>query len=403
MAFAKKRVIATAAVALFTSVSLALTACSGGGSTPTNDPTACGSVPNLGANDPNKLLPEGVVAQYNGYPNEIQASSWADWTSSKTEGFTAAVLSPPPSNPYIAELFNGLRDELKAQGVEIVADYAVADFTDVPGQIAQFEQALALKPDVIYISPLAPEPFVDEVAKATEAGIPVVSAESPIDAPGAIGVVRNNVIQAMDAAATIVNSIGQKGNLLKVIGIPGLAADTLAWIGTDAVLAQCPDVKIAGEVTGNFVPASAQAETLKYLTANPAGVDGVVQAGTMGAAILQAFQDAGADVVPISDIGASMGFVNYAADNPKYPYIGSTTPAAYMGQLNAQIGLRVLLGEGPKVNILLGYNEMIDAQDAAALADPAANPYAFVVGDPAVATFPDGSLDLLFNNPGLLK
>ena len=34
-------------------------------------------------------------------------------------------------------------------------------------------------------------------------------------------------------------------------------------------------------------------------------------------------------------------------------------------------------------------------------ADPAANPGALVIGDPETASYPEGELDLYFNNPGL--
>jgi ribose transport system substrate-binding protein len=197
--------------------------------------------------------------------------------------------------------------------------------------------------------------------------------------------------------------MGGKGSVLEIAGIPGIATDTLAWVGYDAVLELCPDITVAGEITGNFVAATAQAETVKFLATNPAGAGGVLQAGTMGYSALQAFEDSGIDPVPISDIGSGMGFINWAADHPDYPYIGSANPAEYMGKVNAEVGLRILAGEGPKVNLLVGKIEMFDASRVADLADPSAEAGALVVGDPASVSYPEGELDYYFTNPGLLK
>lgn len=405
----QSRKLTTTALIGLSAAALTLTAC-GAQSGTDGDPTStsdasstCGVVPDLGANDPNNLLDEALLPNFNGYPIEVQASAWADWKPDHEGPYTAALVSPPPTDSYIAGIYDSLRAELDAAGVEIIADYAVAENSDVPGQLQQFNEAVAADPDIIFFTALAPAPAVEALEAAGAAGIPVVGVESSIESEYAVSVARNSVLQAMEAGSVVVEAMGGSGDVLKVLGIPGISVDTLAWVGYDAVLAECPDIRVAGEITGNFVPATAQAETLKFLATNPAGVGGVLQAGAMGYSVLQAFQESGIDPAPIADTGSVMGFINWVAENPDYAYQGSASPAEYMGKINAEVGLRILAGEGPKVNLLVGQIEMIDAEQAVDLADPDAEPRDLVIGEPETVTFPEGELDLYFNNPGLAK
>ena len=225
------------------------------------------------------------------------------------------------------------------------------DPTDVPGQLQQFGQALSLKPDIIFFNATAPEAALDLVSQAHDAGIPVISMVSQIDSPYSITVTYNSQSPGHGRRGrTRVKSIDGKGSLLEVTGIPGISNE-IAWEdGTEKALALCPDVTVAGQVQGMFQPPVAQQAVVQYLATNPAGVDAVLQAGTMGWAIRDAFEQSGLPVPPIADIGASQGFAAWAAANPDYPYVGTATPAVAMAQSAAQIGLKVLAGAGPKVN-----------------------------------------------------
>ena len=102
-----------------------------------------------------------------------------------------------------------------------------------------------------------------------------------------------------------------------------------------SLLELCPDVKVVGSVQGMFQPPLAQQATVQYLSTNPAGVDAVIQTGTMGWAVRDAFTQAGQPVPPIQDVGASQGMATYAAANPDYAYFGSVTPPEDMAKAAA--------------------------------------------------------------------
>lgn len=396
---------------------LALTGCAGGTSAdPAADGAAasnqsgpvadgaCGSVPKGAANDPNGLLkdfsPE-IAEGYSLHPDEVRTSAWADYKSKKTEGFTAAVVGMPPASPFIASMSESIRASLKKADVEVLGEFAPDDPSNVPLQLQQFNEALALKPDVIIYTAIAPEPSVALAKQAFDAGIPLVAAQVPIDSEYAVTVTRNVPLAIAEVTAGTMRSIGGKGDVLRVAGIPGIPSSTLADIGMDAILETCPDVKVVGSVTGFFQPATAQAEVQKFLATNPAGVDAVMQAGTMGVGIRNAFEEAGMDVPPIADDGSSHGFASWALANPEYPYFGTTTPSVRTGEVSVEVALRILKGEGPKINQIVEPSVLVTRENLEQVADATWEPSDLtdLAGSPD-DYLPTEKLDQFFSNPG---
>ncbi|GAA3777698.1 hypothetical protein GCM10022240_31260 [Microbacterium kribbense] len=335
--------------------------------------SSCGTTPNIGANDPDGLLtslPKEIQDGYNGYPFAVEKSAWAGWKSKKTSGFTAAIVGQAPAAPFIAAYQKALAASLKDAGVDVVLDVAPNDPTDVPGQLQQFGQALSLKPDIIFFNPAAPEAAIDLVKQAHDAGIPVVSVVVPIDSPDAISVTYNAVLQSMATASSVFGAIGGSGDVLEVTGVPGIPNEKFWEAGRDAALKLCSGIKIAGSVQGLFQPPLAQQAVVQFLATHPAGVDAVIQAGTMGWAIRDAFAQSGQPVPPIQDVGASQGMAAYAAAHPDYHYFGTATPPIPMAQMAAQVGLKVLAGADVKVNQIVWAPYVVDAKNLSSVVDP---------------------------------
>ena len=363
---------------------------------------SCGSIPEMAPNDPNTLLgemSEEVQAAYQGYPYEVKKSQWQDWKPDHDGPYTAAMVTDPPTNPFQVALYESMRNTLAENDVELIAEYAPASHADVPQQLQQFEEAISQNPDIIFFLPLAPDSTLDALASAADAGIPVVIFQVPVDSEHAVSVSLNPVLQAAETGASVFSSMGGEGAVLRVLGVPGNSTDTFATMGYDAALEQCPDITVAGEVTGTFEPGTAQAETLNFLSSNPTPVTGVVQSGTMGVGVLQAFLDSGRDPVPIADIGATQGFVSWAIQNPEYPYTGSVSPATRMGDVYANVGIRMLNGDGPKVNQMVTAAQILDSENIGELGDDSweITDQTLFDGEPE-AFFPEEHLDELFTN-----
>lgn len=399
-----------AGTAVLALAALGLAGCSGAqGTGSAAQPTAsaadgqCGSVPDLGANDPDGLLAEfspETAAAYNAYPLQIRKSAWADWKSEKDGGYTAAIVGMPPASSFVNLMLDTVRQELAAADVEIIADLAPDDPTNVPLQLQQFSQAVALKPDVIFFIPLAGEPSIDAVKSAGEAGIPVISMQSTVDSEYAVSLTGNSVLQAMNVGAETLKTIGGTGNVLRVTGIPGISTEVYAEDGFQNILELCPDVNIAGEVTGFYEATTAQTATLQYLATNPAGVDAVLQSGTMGLGVLNAFHESGQEAPPIGDIGATQGFAAWAAENTEYPYAGSTTPTVRQSQVAVDIALRILRGEGPKINQFVNDPLVVNRSNLDDMVEPdwKTTDSTDLAGDPE-EFFPEEVLKEFFNNP----
>jgi ribose transport system substrate-binding protein len=358
---------------------LALAGCAGTGtpdSSGSDNPVgdACGTVPAIAPNDPSGLvagLSEDLQAAYNAYPLEVQESAWADFTSPKTSGWKAAIVGMPPANPFIGQLQGAIKADLEAEGFDIVADFAPDVVSNVPLQIQQLQEAIALKPDVIFYVPIAPEPALETVKSAYDAGIPVISTQIALDTPYAVSVAMNAVAQAMITGAGVLKAAGGEGEVLHVTGIPGLGTTIDGEAGFSNVLDLCPNVTLAGEAPGAFNPATAQAEVLKFLATHPAGVDMVFQDGTMGLPALNAFLESGVDPVPpITDTGGSQGFASWALQNPDYAYFGSTTSAGQQAAATVSVGKRILAGGGPKMNQIAYAPLIVDRENLADIADP---------------------------------
>lgn len=370
------------------------------------EPTAgsCGSVPEIGAQDPDGLLAgfsDDIQAGYNGYPFPIEESTWAEWQSPKSGDYTAAIVGQAPSAPSIATYLEALASALDSAGVDIVLNVAPNDPRDVPGQIQMFNQALSLKPDIIFFIPAAPEAAIDLVAQAADAGIPVVTGLGAVDSPSAINMVFNQNLQAMETAAGVVGAIEGNGTVLQVNGIPGVATQTFWEDGISKVLDLCPDVTVAGPVEGLFQPPVAQQAVVQYLATNPAGVDGVLQAGTMGWAIRDAFEQSGLPVPPITDNGASQGMAAWAAEQDDYAYFGTATPMVPLAEGAAEVGLKVLAGAGPKINQVVWKPYLVDSSNLDDVVDPSWEHSDPTDLAPDGVYFTDEQLAEFFNKPEL--
>lgn len=388
--------VCSVTTALALSATLALGACANSGDSAAGStagagvgtgPGQCGSVPGDLPAGASALL-TGLTAQatdaYKGLPSALTRSMWASWKPSRPGPHKVAILWNPPANAFATVTLENLTRELKASGdVDITATLSPSSFSDVPGQLQQFNQVLAQKPDLIIILPLAAQPAVQAAEAAGKSGVPVISAWNVIPSSAAVSVGVNNFRQAAVLGAKVVTALGGKGNVLQVRGIPGVAQDAEAAAGFAAVLKNCPDIKVVGSVTGNYASAPAKAATLQFLSANPGKIDGVLQSGTMTSGIISAFQQLGRPMPVIADIGASQGSVAFAkANKSTYKMFGTAGADAAIGRTIGTVALRVLAGDGPTVNQLITEPALITNENLDAVAKPT---WTVASGDSAAA------------------
>lgn len=403
----------TVGAAIFMTTLLA--GCSNGGATSGEDNAAeagenagaatCGEVPQLPVEDPDGLLEEfdeEIAAYYNGSPNPVLESAWADWTPDHEGPYTAALVTNTRDNPFWTDLADGAKETLEEAGVEIVADLAAPDAVDVATQAQQFQQALSQNPDIILLGALAPDPAIEMVEDAAAEGVPVISMHLATNSDKAISLSFNGVLDAMQTGAGVAEALGGEGSVLHVHGVPGVPSDIDATTGFEAVLDSCPDLTLAGEVDGMYGTADAQQAVVEYLATNPAGVDAAFQSGVMGLGVLQGFDQAGQSLTAIADIGMSKGSLATAQADSDLQFFGTAQPAYSMGETMSDVALRVLAGQGPKINQFVIALPTVTGDNYDAVWDDSfeVTDQSGLAGDPD-AYFPEEHLDQLFNNPEL--
>lgn len=169
---------------------------------------------------------------------------------------------------------------------------------DVARQIAQMQDLVQQKVDVIIIWPTNGQALVPAVCKAHKAGIPVVVTNSNIAKEGFPCISAfsgpDNITQGKEAAEMMCDALHGKGEIVQVSGQPGYTTAIEREKGFEDQLAkQCPDVKILGTQPGDWNREKAQRVMEDFLTRYP-HIDGVYSGDdNMGVGALNAAKAAG--------------------------------------------------------------------------------------------------------------
>ncbi|UGS36158.1 substrate-binding domain-containing protein [Capillimicrobium parvum] len=321
----------------------------------TTPAAGCGSLPLPAVQDPDGVvaqLPADHQAAYKGYPYVVHKSPWADWKPKGEPPYKVGVAWGPSTAGFQVDMGKALVDRLKASPLVSDVEYRTmgAD-VNVPAQLANYNALVNEGVDIMIVEPLLAPPFLAPIKKAAEKGIPTVTVQTVADTPYAVNVSPNLTLANAEASARLLQMIGGKGNVLRVGGIPGVPSEIEADTAQKLVLKECPDVKDAGQVYGNFVSPNAKSETLKFLATHPTKIDGVLQSGTMTDGIMSAFQQTGRPMPIVADIGPTKGGVGYWINNrDSYQGVGTAFGPSALGTAGADVTLRMLEGQGPKTS-----------------------------------------------------
>lgn len=176
----------------------ALTACSGGGSTPS------GQTPGTGTGTGTQPAPATEPAPA---PEKTL-----------TLGLAISTLN----NPFFVDLRDGAQAAADAAGVKLV----VMDAQDDPSkQISQVEDLITQKVDALLINPTDSDAIVTAVEAANEANIPVFTVDRGANGGKVVAhIASDNVLGGRMAGELIIELIGGQGQVAELEGIPGASA-----------------------------------------------------------------------------------------------------------------------------------------------------------------------------------
>lgn len=359
---------------------------------------SCGTYPSTMPSDPDGALaslPANIRAAYAGYSTPVHKSPWASWKP-KSSGLVVGVSWTNPINDFAADTLSTVKSGVAAiPGVSKVVVLAGAAPGDVPAQIQQYQSLVQQKVGLIVADVSAGSPLVSAVNAAAKAGIPTISALNTIPTANSVNVVPANYVANAQTMAAEMKAIHGSGSVLEVHGIPGISIDSDAFRAFGDVIARCPDVKVAGTITGNFAPAAAKSAVLQFLGTHPGSVEAVAQAGGMTAGIMEAFQSLGRPVPIVNDVAAVKGSLGYwLTHKSSYTGTGTGGGAAAFGQLVTQVAQHMIAGDGVQISDILQTQPLITQDNIGQWADSSWN-----LQTTGTAPDPAGTVD----NPAIIS
>ncbi|MGW6174161.1 substrate-binding domain-containing protein [Arthrobacter sp. NPDC055138] len=402
---------------------LALAACGGGGSSSAGgnagaaDAIAeakCGDVPVVEPNDPEGLLkdlPEDVRVAFNGWPDKVEASSWAGLESKVADGpVTVGYLQQDSGSPVAA----ALSTEIKRLAKDSKAAGDIADLLiETPGgaggevtaadQVRAFEQLVRKGADIIIAQPLSGEALVGAVNSAGEKGIPTVTFTGYVASPYALNISPNGFDSVAQTVARGVEMIGGKGNMLIVQGIEGMTVNTTSVATAQQVVESCDEIEVVGSPAGNFSDPGAKSGVMSFLASHPEDIDLVYQVASMGAGTFAGFDDAGRDSMPVilDNLPTAASLAWWEQLSPD-GYEGLAVPGTgtQFGEALWEVALRTMKGEGPKINQVALETQFITDENIDEYAVPGATTTSAEETKTVGSLLPSEYLDGYFNNPG---
>jgi len=171
--------------------------------------------------------------------------------------------------------------------------------TSVPAQISAVNQMIAQKVDAIILDSNSVTGLNPAIAAAKKAGIPVIAANDKVSSPLAYQVETVGAKFGATMMEAFAKTLGGKGNIVILRGLPGNAVDAAEAAGFHSVLKKYPNIKVLKETYGQWADGPAQ-KVMADLLAQYDDIDGVFTEGGMQQGVVRAFLAAHRDLVPVS-------------------------------------------------------------------------------------------------------
>jgi ribose transport system substrate-binding protein len=179
-----------------------------------------------------------------------------------------------------------------ADGVVGAADVFTTADKEVPTQAAQIQNLILQGYDAIVINASSPDALNGAIKQACDAGIVVVSFDGVVTEPCAWRVVVDFKDMGKQEVAQMAKFQPKGGNLLEIRGLAGTSIDEAIHAGILEGIAEHPEFKIVGSVTGDWDQTTAQKAVATILPSLP-DIVGIVDQGGDGYGAAQAFAAAG--------------------------------------------------------------------------------------------------------------
>ena len=329
--------------------------------------TKCGQSRPVGPKNRNSALfrkmPKQLQDIYHSYPDNIVASPWAKTKIKAKPPWKIGYITIGVSNPYQNNVLTQLKKEFAiAKKAGLVTGQLVTyippslSASTAAGEISAIKRMISQGVDAIIMVPIdsvAEAPAMEEAGR--KSNVPIILGDVP-PVPGTKWTVSpwtQNQVEADAGTLGIINKKGG-GEILIVRGIPGNQNDVVLYNQKIADLKNCPNIKVAATLFGQWDGGTAKTVVSQYLAANPGKkIAGVLNDGGMAAGIIQAFESRGVEVPPVAMEQCYAGDLSWWLERiDTYETVAGCINGFQGGYIYMNTALRVLANKGPKYNIL---------------------------------------------------
>lgn len=279
-----------------------------------------------------------------GSSNDDSSAGGGSGTEAKSEKVvggkgTLGVVAIDLQNPFFVRM--------KKAGDEAAADYGVdASWQSAQGsvekQVSLVENMIRQKVGAILIDPLDKNAIKPAIAKASEAGIPVITMGNKVDGDGNFNTLYPDEENMSAAARVLAKSIGEEGEVGLLVGSRGnFVSDTREDAFRNTLKKEFPNVKLVSTQPTDFDPAKAADIATTWSTSYPDMKGFACISDSLCLSAQSALQSAGKD----------LKFVGYDGDKEMQPFLEAKqmdmdvlTGAERVGYWNIAVGARLLKG-----------------------------------------------------------
>jgi ribose transport system substrate-binding protein len=160
---------------------------------------------------------------------------------------------------------------------------------DAQKQIQQINAMVQAGAQAIVVFPISPTALNQVVRAACDKGVVVIAYDGAIDEPCAYNVHIDQREAGRVTGEWLANSLGGRGNIVMLTGVPGTSVDTERTEAAKAAFARYPGLHVTAEGVGMWSQAVARTELSKITATHPwAQIDGLwLQVGCFTAAAME--------------------------------------------------------------------------------------------------------------------
>ncbi|WIY83489.1 substrate-binding domain-containing protein [Propionimicrobium sp. PCR01-08-3] len=261
---------------------------------------------------------------------------------SSGQGGSATLIVSTLNNPWFVSVVDGAKAQAQTDGITL--DVQNANDSDKTA-LDLMQTAVTKQPDAIMINPVSDDSGTSMTQAGNQADIPVLAFDrKPADGTLASYIGFSNVESGQIAGKQLADAIGGEGEVVELMGTPGLAVSAERSQGFGEAMAEYSGIEIVSQQSGDFDRGKSLNVMTNILQAHPdvAGIFAANDEMALGAiAALDAIGRAGE--VPVIGIdGTADAFKAIEAGTM---YGTQAEPPFILGQSVVEIAAKVINGE----------------------------------------------------------